>query len=134
MSEENVELARRWIALSNARDLAGIGSLLAADIVCFPRSDQPEAAAFRGRDAFIRYAEPWLEAFEPYAIDVSEYIDLGEHVVVVGRITARGRESGIETAVDEAWLMRFRNGEATEYRECGTRADALEAAAAAVRE
>jgi ketosteroid isomerase-like protein len=61
-------------------------------------------------------------------IEPGEYLDLGECVVVVGRVNARGRGSGVETADTHAWLIRFRDGKAIEYRECGTKERALEAA------
>jgi ketosteroid isomerase-like protein len=129
VSQENVEIARRWTQLANSADVAGVLRLMAPDIQCFPAEDQPESSrGFRGREAFARYIEPWLEAFDDYRIEVSEYIDLGEYVVIVARINARGRESGAETSDDEVWLMRFRDGKAIEYRECRTKEKALEAA------
>jgi ketosteroid isomerase-like protein len=128
MSGENVEVARRWMDLVNRGDVEGLARLVAPDIACFPASDQPESAPFRGRDAFIDYANGWLEAFDQYVIEPSEYVELDECVVVVGRVTARGRGSGAETADTHAWLICFRGGKATEYRECGTKEVALEAA------
>jgi ketosteroid isomerase-like protein len=128
MSQGNVEFARRWMDLVNRGDVEGLARLLAPDIECFPASDQPEAAPFRGRGAFIEYANGWLEAFDRYVIEPGEYLDLGECVVVVGRVNARGRGSGVETADTHAWLIRFRDGKAIEYRECGTKERALEAA------
>jgi ketosteroid isomerase-like protein len=128
MSQENVAIAKRWMQLANARDVAGILRLMAIDIQCFPDQDQPESrGSFRGREAFARYIEPWQDAFDDYRIEVSEYIDLGEYVVVVGRVNARGRESGAETSDAEVWLLRFRGRKAIEYRECRTKEKALEA-------
>jgi ketosteroid isomerase-like protein len=123
-----VEIAKRWTQLANSGDVAGVLRLMATDIECFPAEDQPDSPSFRGREAFARYLEPWLEAFDEYRIEVSEYIDLGEYVVIVGRVNAHGRVSGVETSDDEAWLMRFRDGKAVEYHECRTKANALEAA------
>src|SRR6187200_2951872 len=93
MSQENVEVVRRWIALSNAGDLEAIFNLLDPDIECFPAEGEPEAEPFRGRDAYMRRAKDAREAFDEHAIDVSEYIDLGEYVAVVARIDVRGRTS-----------------------------------------
>jgi ketosteroid isomerase-like protein len=128
MSQENVEIVRQWIALSNAGDLQAIFNLLDPDIACFPAEDEPEAASFRGRDDYIRRAEETREAFDKHAIEVSEYIDLGEYVAVVARIYVRGRISQAEVSDGEVWLFRFRDGKCVEYRECSTKERALEAA------
>jgi ketosteroid isomerase-like protein len=128
MSQENVEIVKRWIELNNSRDVAGVLRLLDPDVECFPREGEPEATAFRGRDAFAKRAEDALASFEDYRITVSEYIDLGDYVVVVGQVSARGRVSGVPVSDEEVWLMRFRDGTCVEYRECGTKANALEAA------
>jgi hypothetical protein len=43
-------------------------------------------------------------------------------------IHARGRISQADVSGDEVWLMRFKEGRCVEYRECGTKERALEAA------
>jgi len=115
------------IDLANRRDVEAFAQLLAPDIECFPAPDQPDSEPFRGRDAFVEYAKDWLEVFDQYVIEPSEYLDRGDHVVLIGRVVARGRDSGAETAEADAWLYRFRQGKAIEYRECGTKERALEA-------
>ena len=103
--------------------------LFSADVECFPAVDQPESQSFRGREELADCANGWLAAFDPYVLEASEYLDLGDCVVVVvGRVVGSGRESGVTVADDDAWLYRFRGGEVIEYRECGTKAHALEAA------
>ena len=128
MSQENVETVRRMIELSNRGEVDGITDLMAPDIRCFPADEQPESAPFRGRTAFATYSKRWREAFDEHEIVASELLALGEYVVAVGRIVARGRGSGAETVAGEVWLYRFRDGKAVEYRECGTKEKALEAA------
>jgi len=127
MSEENVEIVKRWIALSNAGDLEAIfNDILAPDIECFPAEDEPEAEPFRGRDEYIKRAQDTRASFDQHEIEVSEYIDLDEYVAVVARIDVRGRVSQAEVSADEVWLMRFRDGKCVEYRECGTKERAVE--------
>ena len=128
MSHENVELVRRLIGLANSGDVDGMAPLVAPDIECFPASDQPESQPFRGRDAFLAYAKGWLEVFDRYAVEPTEYLDLGEYVVVSARVVARGRGSGVDTAATDVWLYRFRDGRTTEYHERGTKERAFEAA------
>jgi ketosteroid isomerase-like protein len=128
MSQENVEIMRRVVERWNRRDLEGVIALLAADIECFPAADQPGSESFRGREAFAEYAKGWLAAFDTYIMEADEYLDLGECVVVVGRVVGRGRESGAQVSAEDAWLYRLRGGEIIEYRECGTKSNALKAA------
>jgi ketosteroid isomerase-like protein len=128
MSQENVDVVRRMIELANARDVAGVIALMAPDVECFPATNQPESEGFRGHEAFAEYMEGWLQAFDQYTIEVTEYVDLREYVVAVGRVRGRGRESGAEVRDDDAWLYGLRNGAVVEYRECGTKAKAVEAA------
>jgi ketosteroid isomerase-like protein len=128
MSQENVEIMRRVIERWNRGDLEGVLALFSADVECFPAAGQPESQSFRGRDGFAEYAKGWLDAFDTYALEASEYLDLGEYVVVLGRVVGRGRQSGAEVSADDAWLYRLRDGQVIEYRECGTKAKALEAA------
>ena len=128
MSQETVKIMQRVVEHWNAGDLDGVLAAFAADVVCFPAGDQPESESFRGREAFAKYAEGWLTAFEAYVMEVSEYLDFGDAVIIVGRVIGRGRESGVDVSAEDAWLYRFRNGEIVEYRECGTKEKALEAA------
>jgi ketosteroid isomerase-like protein len=127
MSQENVQIARRWVTLSNAGDIPAILELLDPDIACFPAEGEPEAEPFRGRETYARRAYDAIEAFDDHTIEVSEYIDFGEYVAVVARIHALGRFSRAPVSDGEVWLLRFRDGKAVEYRECGTKEKALEA-------
>ncbi len=126
MSQENLAIARQMIACVNRADDEGLAALMADDVKCFPGADQPEPP-FQGREQFLHYARSWTEAFDQYAVESSQYLDVGEYVVITGRTVARGRGSGVELSSDDAWVVRFRDGEAIEYREYETREEALDA-------
>ena len=68
MSQENVEIVRHWIALSNAGDVTAILNLLDPDIACFPAEGEPESEAFRGREAYARRAYEARDAFDQHHI------------------------------------------------------------------
>ena len=126
MSQENLAIAHQMIECVNRADDEGLAALMAPDVECFPNAEQLESP-FRGRQAFLEYARGWTEAFDNYAVESCEYTDLGEYVLIVGRTVARGRESGVQTSTEDAWLIRFEGGSATEYREYNTKQEALEA-------
>ena len=130
-SRTNVDVAREMIARVNRADDEGLAAMMSVDVRCFPDRNGPDPA-FQGREAFLRYARGWTEAFEHYAVEACEYLDFGEYVIVIGRTVARGRGSGVETSSEgDTWLVRFRDGEVIEYHECDNTREALDAVGAA---
>ena len=128
MSQENVEIVRQLIDRSNADDVPGMMELVSPEIAGFPATDQPESEILRGAAEFASYLQGWHEAWGERTVEAREFLDGGDWVIVMLRLAARGRASGIPVTADEAHLWRFRDGKAIEYRECGTKEKALEAA------
>ena len=127
MSQENVEIVRRWIRLANERDFDAIyNEILDTDIECYPNEEEPHSAPFRGRDEYMERAADERESFDNHQIEEVECIALGEYVVCVARLHVRGLVSQAEVVGDEVWLTRWRDGMCVEYRECGTKERALE--------
>lgn len=87
-----------------------------------------EATVYRGHDGVREWLGDQVEAFAESRIDYSEIRDLGERVLAVGHIHARGRESGAETESPVAWLVEFRNGKVIKARAFLEPKEALEAA------
>ncbi len=123
MSQGNLEIARQMAACVNRGDDEGLAALVADDVKYFPYADSP----FQGREQVLQYARSWTEAFDRYALESSQFRDVGEYVVISGRTVSRGRASGVELSSEDAWVIRFRDGEAIECRECETRKEALDA-------
>ena len=129
MSQENVELVRRWIRLTNARDYETVrDEILDPDIECYPDETDAHTVPCQGRGEYITRAVDERESFDVRQIEVDECIDLGEQVVCVATIYGRGKVSQAEVVRGEVWLSRWRDGKCVEYRECGTKDRALEAA------
>jgi ketosteroid isomerase-like protein len=68
------------------------------------------------------------EAFADVRVEFLEARDLGEHIVVVGHLRARGRASGAETDSPIAWVVEFANGRVVRMRDYLDPGEALEAA------
>jgi ketosteroid isomerase-like protein len=102
--------------------------LMSPEIVGFPAADQPESEILRGPTEFGSDLHAWHEAWGERTVEAREFIDRGDYVIVMLRLVAQGRASGIRVNADDAHLWPFRDGKAVEYRECGTREKALEAA------
>jgi len=123
MSQENLEIAQRGIACMNRGDDDGFAALMAEDVRYMPHNESP----LEGREQVLQYARSWSEAFDRFEWESSRLVDVGDYVVVSGRVVARGRGSGVEVSSNDAWVLRFRDGQVIECREYVTRADALEA-------
>jgi hypothetical protein len=46
VSQQNVEIVRRWMELANRGGVDGLAVLAAPDVACFRRDDQPESPPF----------------------------------------------------------------------------------------
>jgi len=80
------------------------------------------AGAFR-REPFRGYdgAREWLggldEAFEDWHIEIVEIHQAADGpVVMIGRIHAKGRGSGVELELDAGWVVEFRDGKVVRVR------------------
>ena len=128
MSQENVELAYRAVDAFNRRDAAAFGALLAPDAEIVPLRAALEGTVYRGRNAAAEFFADADESWENLRIEVEEVRDGGECVLAFGRLYAQGRDSGVDTEMRLAWVVRFRDGEATAFRAYSDLDAALQAA------
>lgn len=87
-------------------------------------------AVYRGHEGVRRFWRQWLAAWENSDFEIAGVVETDESVVVWGRQVNRGRESGIETATENAWLWTFREGKVVRVGFFDTKEDALAAAEA----
>jgi ketosteroid isomerase-like protein len=66
--------------------------------------------------------------FEEIRMQPEEFRDLGDDVLLIGRIYARGRESGVEIDSATTWLFTLRGGRIVRARGYLNPQEALEAA------
>jgi ketosteroid isomerase-like protein len=111
MSQENVEIARRWNEAYNRRDLDTLIELTDPDFEMKSIFVSIESV-FRGYEGFPHaYFEAVGDAYERFQVTADDYIDAGAAVLVLCRIEWRGRESGAEGTVPlavAAWLKAGR--------------------------
>ena len=112
MSQENVEAVHEWIAAINRRDLAALLELADPDIEfrSYLAALSGSGGAYRGHDGLKRYLRDLDDAWESFQVEQDECRDLGEIVLMVGRLHARGRSSGLEVKERLAFLHTFREG------------------------
>jgi ketosteroid isomerase-like protein len=130
MSQENVEVVRRLVEALNARDLdTYYVEFFDPEVEYQTSREDPDAATHRGRQAYQRYLEQWLESFDGLHIDVEEYIDVDDdRVFTWSRFTGRGRASGAPADWYLAVIFTLRDGKVARAEEYFDRDEALEAA------
>ncbi|MCA1695965.1 MAG: nuclear transport factor 2 family protein [Actinobacteria bacterium] len=133
MSEENVEIVRNWVAAINRGDTTELVELADPTVEYMPYLGSLLGSdPYRGHEGLRRYVDDLAEAWERYEVEIGELRDLGDDVLMIGRLKATGRSSGLEVEEEMAWLHSFRPGtERGRYKRLRffpTPAEALEAA------
>jgi len=124
MSQENVEVARRtWEHLLFADD----PSEVVGPAFEVHDHDLPDAGVYRGAEGVRRWGSQWTEAWDEWEIDNEEYIDAGDRVVVIARMSARGKGSGLTVHRREGLVLTIRSGTAVRLDYFSSRSEALEA-------
>jgi len=129
MSEENVENCRRAFEAWNRRDVDGWLDDAAPDFEWIPAGPAAvERSVYRGKEEVRQAFTAIWEVWEVFRFDESEIRDLGDSIVWLGHVHARGRTSQAE--VDHAFAahIRLRGDEATRSEAFLTWHEALEAA------
>jgi ketosteroid isomerase-like protein len=132
MSEENVELARRFVETFNRGDIEGAIALVdpppEAEFV--PGDFIRElAAVHRGPEGMRRALEVFWGEFDDPQVEVHEVIDAGDQVLVSGAFRGRGKQSGAETSWGPLWgVWTMRDGRMVRWQGFTDRDEALEAA------
>ena len=96
MSQENVEVVRRWVEAYNRRDFDGIIEVTDPDCEFRSRFVAIESE-FRGHEGFpYAYFRTLDEAYARFNILPSEFINAGAGALMVANAEWRGRASGAE--------------------------------------
>jgi ketosteroid isomerase-like protein len=130
MSDENVEIARRVVDAVNRRDADAFIAALSPDVeweddLFGTESDRTYRGTAEVRQWLDQIWEPW----ESLHMEVLEIIPAGDDRVVFGfELTARGRESGVETHARFWTVSRIADGKIRSRKTFGDRGEAIEAA------
>jgi uncharacterized protein len=131
MSRENVEAVQRATEANNRRDYEAFLEEFDPDVEwhgIFGVMFGGEATVVRGHEGLLEYLRDLDEGFALRDVQWSEFRDLGDRIVALGHVRARGRESGIEFDSPYGGLAEFKNGKVLRYRDYFDTSQALEAA------
>ena len=97
MSQQNVEVARRAYAAFNRHDFDTALESLDPNVEWHQITQFPDRAVYRGREDMRErfWNQQLVEQFGDFRIDVEEFVDAGDHVVMIGHIVAHGSASGV---------------------------------------
>ena len=87
-------------------DLTAVLQQLDPAVVSYTASPLPDPVELRGHDGFRQWVENWTGAFDEFVIEVEEYIDAGDGVVVRARQQATGLTSGVPVE-QMFWLLHL---------------------------
>ena len=128
MSQENVEIVRRAFEAYVRGDLDDAYSYLHPEIEFHTYADSPQAGVYRGRDAVREYNDDLFGQFESLRVEAEEFVDAGDHVIVVSTQHAvpKGGRQEIDVRMAELWTVR--DELIVERHSYSTKEQALEAA------
>ena len=124
MSRENVELVRRTLSEFMATG-EPVWEAMDDRIECHDH-DVPEGGHHRGHEGFVRFIETWNEAWAEWSMDVQEFLDAGDSVVVLVRMKATG-QSGITLERDDAIVYKVQGDRIVRIDYYNNHPEALEA-------
>ena len=124
MSEENVEIIRRgyehWMATGEFRahvdlvwDVSNLG--------------WPEQQVYHGAEGAMQFLAEWSDAWDAWEMEVEDYIDAGERVVVILNQRGRSKASGIPVDMRFAQVWTLRDGQGIRMQMYASPDEALEA-------
>ena len=125
--EERIEFVRRAIDAFNRRDADAMFSLAGDDFEYdWTRSKGPNRGVYKGHDGFREFISDQWEMFDPFELEVHEYIPRGNHVVVPTTIRGRGPQ-GVPVRANSTHVYTFDGRRLVRITMFQTREEALAA-------
>jgi ketosteroid isomerase-like protein len=129
MSHDNVELTYRAHDAFNRRDLEGFLALMDPETEFTPYEVAVQGGSpYCGREGMRTWWEESLEVLPDLVVELDEVRDLGDTVLVRGRLHGHGAGSGAPIERPLWGIVEWRDGKQIRYRAFVSEAEALEAA------
>jgi ketosteroid isomerase-like protein len=128
VSQENVDVVRRIYRAWETDSTPVDSGLLDPDVEWVNPPEAVEPGTRRGIHAFTAAAESVSDTFEEARVDIEEFLDAGDRVVVIATLRGRGRGSGADVERRQGYVWTLRDGLAIRFQWFNTAEQALEAA------
>jgi ketosteroid isomerase-like protein len=109
-------------------DYQAVLELIHPEIEIHDRPESPDARSYHGHEGVLTALQLNVDAFEELRFTPEELIDADDQVVVVIRISGRGKVSGVPVEERIAHLWSIREGKAARLQVFSDPADARKAA------
>jgi ketosteroid isomerase-like protein len=110
MPEHALDIVRRAFAAFNRHDVDGVLEVCHPEIEWRPLRASRARTVYRGREGVERALAEVAAEFEEVRNDPRELFAVGDAVVVVGRLLAKERASGVRLDRPAAWVCTIRDG------------------------
>ena len=110
MSQENVAVVQRLIDAFNDRDPDIFAGFTTPDFEWITSMAAVEGEVFVGRVGIETYFGRMRDAWDVFQTLAEEYRDLGDRVLLLGRLDGRGRTSGVPVSAPLDILFDLRGG------------------------
>jgi ketosteroid isomerase-like protein len=127
---ENVELVREAIAAWLAGDAARAAELTDPGIVSRRMPPIPDPGTYHGLAGVQQMYDDWTSQFGAFEMEIGEYVDAGDRVVVEFIQSATGKVSGAAVVGRFWFVFTIANRRLVGQDVYNSRAEALEAAQA----
>jgi ketosteroid isomerase-like protein len=127
MSEENVEIVRNAVErFQTTGEMSP--EMTVEDVAWHDPPDFPDAKVHIGVDGVVEALGVWADAWDDWQVELNDYVDAGERVLVRGKQTGRGKGTGVLVEQPLCLVYLMRDGKAVEVRAFFDEGQALEAA------
>jgi hypothetical protein len=126
MSQETVIVAMKAVAAFNRRDVPALVEMTTADFQWATWTGTVETTVYDGAEGLAGYFQD-ADIWEVLNLDVEEFRDLGDKVLVVGMFHARGGGSGVEVRAPYYSAFFVTEGKLARVLSFRTEEEALEA-------
>jgi ketosteroid isomerase-like protein len=128
VSRANVDVATQAIDAFNERNVEAFAAFTTPDFEWSPSMVAIEGQTYRGREGIDTYFGNLKNAWEEFQVLRDEFRDLGDLVVMLGRLQGRGKGSGVPVDSSLGMVFDFRGGTISRIRGYLDHAEALRAA------
>ena len=126
MPQENVEIARQSYDAYVRGDMEAALAMVDPEIEIYDH-DILDAGEYRGLEGMLRWQVDWDSSWESWRWEAEDFVDVGDRVVVVLRLYAKGRHSGVDVERLDGAVWTLRASKAVRLDYYGSKDEALKA-------
>jgi ketosteroid isomerase-like protein len=117
MSAERIELVKQGYDAWNRGDRTWVLEHMSEDVEWITPPEDPDPGTYRGWRGVEQFWEQWRASVGQLQFLPEEFIDKGDHIVVVARRTGKGETSGLEVSDTVIQVFKFEGDKCVQVRE-----------------